>query len=58
VAGSDLESVREAFGFWKTMVAVIKGAAKYPQGFSIIDNRKNGKPLGLCYFYWRIIAFC
>lgn len=53
VAGSDLKSVRVAFGFWEAKVAVIKGAVKYPQGFSIIDNRKNGKPLGVQYYFLR-----
>lgn len=56
VAGSALKSVQRAFSFWEAKLAVIKGAIKYPQGFSIIDNRKNGKPLGVLY-YLLVISF-
>ena len=50
VAAPGLKTMQEAFSFWETKVAVIKGAVKYPQGFSIEDKRKNGKPLGDYYF--------
>ena len=45
VAVSALKRMQGAFSFWETKLAVMKGAVKYPQGFSIDTKRKNGKPL-------------
>lgn len=56
VAGSELKRMQEAFSLWEAKLTVIKGAVKYPQGFSIEDKRKNGKPLGVLY-YLLVISF-
>ena len=54
VAGSALKRMQEAFSFWEAKQTVIQGAIKYPQGFSIDNKRKNGKPLG---FYFIFLTF-
>jgi hypothetical protein len=45
VAAPGLKRMQEAFSFWEAKLAVIKGAIKYPQGFSI-EVKKYGKPMG------------